>query len=106
MTKDMYIGKLKIKKHEEEYVMRSIDTIPIIINDYENVEYGMEVSDFLWAVRDELSNYIPKLKRFAKTHTEEKCRIKTGTWCSAGHIYETTADVLNDYITNVLFATA
>ena len=82
-----------------------IDTIPIIIKDYENVEYGMDMSDFLWAVRDELSKYIPKLERFAKTHTEAKCHIKTGTWWSEGRIYDTTESVLDEYITKVLFAT-
>ena len=85
--------------------MRNINTIPIIIKDHENIECGMEESDFLWAVRYELSKYIPKLERFAKTHTKEKCLIKTGTWWSEERIYDTTESVLDDYITNVLFKT-
>ena len=86
--------------------MRNIDTIPIIIKDHENVEYGIEESDLLGVVRNELSKYIPKLERFAKTHTEEECLNKTGTWWNEGRICDTTESTLDDYITNVLFKKA
>jgi hypothetical protein len=85
---------------------KRVSTIPITIKDHENVDAGMDASEFAWVVRDEFATYVPKLERFAKTHPEEKCHTKVRTWCAAGHIHNTTRDVLGDYITKVLFAPA
>ena len=63
----------------------------------------MEEADFMQLVDNELKEYIPKLKRFAKNHTKDQCIEKTGNWWNDYRISDTAEQALDKYIENVLF---
>ncbi len=86
--------------------MRNYAEMKVEVVNNENITLGKDPDDFVWEVRYELLTYLPKIEKFAKTHSKEKCVIKTGTWQSAGLIFASTKKVLDDYVRNTIFAGA
>lgn len=74
-----------------------------IINN-EHDDYDMRPDDFISFVKNELNRYIPRIRKYAATHSRTECIAQAGRWWERCCISETTERALQRYIISSLFS--
>lgn len=78
--------------------------INVILNK-ENEEYEMTEAEFLELVNNELKEFVPKIKEYAKDNSKQDCYFKTEEWWKNYLISSNTEIELDRIIREELFVT-